>query len=387
MGLLIAAIARAACLEKRNFFSRSTGSTCASGKYRIALSSTVCRFRLPRPRSAGRPPVDTQIVQIAVLAARVLPPPACLPRAPQTRTSLCRAAMPRAAFLPPTSLPPRRPRLSQAISPPRAPLRRSPPPRTPHAPHAPHTPHAPARMHTTNPRQQPLSPPLRLPALRPSARPLSSAVRLSRVASGVGVMYLPAAMLLPLRALQPGLLPPLPAAHRLLLAALVVIAPQLRRSSLGNLRACAAVARRVARRPPPPPAGGLEEAVGQAAHKERLALPVQVHSVLTAVTAAGTLSGLYCALVAPPGGAQITLLFQTVFYLGRRVRFEREGKVYRCDRAQYADIVLACMVASACVAAVQLACVPTFAAGMALFLACAFWVLKWIFVPSSATVF
>lgn len=243
----------------------------------------------------------------------------------------------------------------------------------------------PARMRLSFPRA-PSFPVLPFPRLRLSYAPLSSAARLQRLSSAVLAMHLPALALLLLRLLSPAFLP-LPALvlpERLLLLALLVISPELAQGSYVNLRHCAVVAVRGDRA-----AARLEaeSADNLARRAERLAMPVRVHSVLTSVVAAGTLAGLFLAPLAPASGAQVALLFQLVFYLARRVRFERKGKVYRCDRMQYRDIVWAYLVASLCVAAVQLRWLPTVAAACVLVSAVVFWILKWVFVPSEERAF
>lgn len=263
------------------------------------------------------------------------------------------------------------------------------------------SPRAPSRIHPPNPTRMRVSfphtttvpLPFPFPRFRLSYAPLSEAARLQRVSTAVLLMYLPALALLLLRLLTPSTIPFLPTlslAERLLLLALLVIAPELAHGSFVNLRHCAAVAVRAARATAKlePENEDLPFATANTARRaERLVKPVRVHSVLTSVVAAGTLAGLFVALVAPASGAQVALLFQLVFYLARRVRFESKGKVYRCETKQYRDIVWTCAMASACVGAVQFGCLPTIAAGVVVLAAVVFWVLKWIFVPSDERIF
>lgn len=222
----------------------------------------------------------------------------------------------------------------------------------------------------------------RVPRVRVVEAPLSEARRLQRVSGAVGAMYLPVIVLLVARVVATHMWPGLPLSvpERVLCAALLAIAPELMHSSFSNLRSCAQVARRANRVTSDRPTR-FERST------ERLVKPVRVHSVLTAVVAAGTLSGLLVSLFRPCSGSLCVLLFQTLFYLGRRVRFERRGRVYRCHSSQYRDIVWACGLAGLCVVAVEAAFFPVLAASAALTLALMFLIIKRIFVPSSARVF
>lgn len=279
---------------------------------------------------------------------------ALTPPLPQSNTS----AMPAPTFVPST--------------PALFPLRHPPP--FPHFPRS--FPHPLIPRATSRPVRPlpPLPTPSQLPQLRLSQAPRSPAQRLRRISLAIPLMYLPATALLLTRTAASHLLhaPPLSLPNRLLCISLLIISPEFMSSAYANLHACALVAARRVR---------------SATHTPRLARPVRIHAVLTSLTAAGTLSGLVCALFRPTSGAHIALLFQLVFYLARRLRFEQRARVYRCDSRQYRDIVYACVVASLCVLAVQMAFLPRVMAAFALFLACAFWILKWLFVPTSARIF
>lgn len=210
--------------------------------------------------------------------------------------------------------------------------------------------------------------PLRLPRVRVSFLPLTRSERLKRVAKSVSAMYAPAVPLLLLRAAMVWNFAPLPLPERLLALALAIIVPEFRRVASTNLAACAQVVRRAER---------------SSQNPERLVRAVRIHTVLTAVTAAGTLSGLVVSLFRPANGALVTLLFQAVFYIARRVRFEPNARVYRCHSKQYRDIVWACCSASVFVSAVLSQFVPLLFSIAALAMSVFYWVLKWIFVPAS----
>lgn len=161
---------------------------------------------------------------------------------------------------------------------------------------------------------------------------------------------------------------PLPLPYRLLSLSLLVISPQLMSSTRTNLRACTTLAERTR-------------------HSLRLARPVHTHAALTVLTTFANLVGLLTACAAPCIGALTVLSSQAAFYLLRRLRFEGRNRVYRCDSKQYTDVVRACVFASFCILAISLDLFPTFMAALCLFVACAFWLVKWFFVPRSATVF
>eukprot|EP00177_Eucheuma_denticulatum_P000289 GFKZ01000496.1.p1 GENE.GFKZ01000496.1~~GFKZ01000496.1.p1 ORF type:complete len:277 (+),score=26.35 GFKZ01000496.1:194-1024(+) len=227
---------------------------------------------------------------------------------------------------------------------------------------------------TTSP-TQPISNPSPAPLPSPSLLPhpqLPPHLRLHHLSRTLPILHFPPVLLLSHRLLSPLPLPP-----RLLLLSLLLLLPHLSQSHQKNLQQCSSLALRAYRRSK---LISLRRQDNPSYPSERLLKPVRIHAVLTAVTAAGSLAGLWLAYLSPSAGAQVVSLFQALFYFLRPVRFEND-RVYSCRGGEYRDVILAWSFASVCVAAVQCGWQGGgLAAAAVLLMALGFWVLKWIFV-------